>query len=108
MKTRANNVAALLKNYQQIDNVLTSLEGAEGSALRENEAIVNSINGRIKILSATAEEFWKTLIDKDLIKNGVTFLSDSLSLLTKIIDKVGFLPSLLTIIGTALSFKNVG
>ena len=31
-KTRANNVAALLKNYEQIDEVLKSLGDAEGSA----------------------------------------------------------------------------
>lgn len=43
-KSRANNVAALLKNYQKIDEVMESLGDAEGSALRENEAIVNSID----------------------------------------------------------------
>ena len=107
-KTRANNVAALLKNYQQIDNVLTSLEGAEGSALRENEAIVDSINGRIKILSATAEEFWQSFINKDVVKNAVTLASDLLGILTKIIDNIGVLPTLFTAASAALSFKNIG
>lgn len=93
-KTRANNVAALLKNYQQIDNVLESLGEAEGSALRENDAIVDSINGRIKILSASAEEFWKTFIDTDLVKNTVSLLSDMLNILTQIIDKGGALGTL--------------
>ena len=85
-KTRANNVAALLKNYQQIDNVLESLGEAEGSALRENDAIVDSINGRIKILSATAEEFWQNFIDTDLVKELVSLTSDLLNILTKIVN----------------------
>ena len=107
-KTRANNVAALLKNYEQIDEVLKSLGDAEGSAERENEAIIESINGRIKILSATAEEFWQTFLDTDTIKNAVTLGTDLLNLLTKIIDKFGVLPTLAPAIAAALSFKNVG
>lgn len=107
-KTRANNVAALLKNYEQIDEVLKSLGDAEGSAERENEAIIESINGRIKILSATAEEFWQTFLDTDTIKNAVTLGTDLLNLLTKIIDNLGLLPTILSGVGAALSFKNVG
>lgn len=107
-KSRSNNVAALLKNYEQIDNVVNDLSDAEGSALRENEAIVDSINGRIKILSATAEEFWQTIIDKDAVKNTVTLATNLLDILTKIIDKMGLIPTLATGIGAALSFKNVG
>lgn len=107
-KSRSNAVAALLKNYQQIDNVIADLGDAEGSALRENEAIVDSIDGRIKVLSATAEEFWQKFIDTDFVKNAVSLASDLLGLLTQIIDKFGTLPTIATGIGTALSFKNVG
>lgn len=107
-KTRANNVAALLKNYKQIDNVISDLDDAEGSALRENEAIVDSINGRIKVLSATAEEFWQKFIDTDFVKNVVSSASDLLGLLTQIIDKFGTIPTIATAISAALSFKNIG
>lgn len=85
-KSRANNVAALLKNYQKIDEVMESLGDAEGSAMRENEAIVDSINGRIKVLSATAEEFWQNFIDTDLVKELVSLTSDLLNILTKIVN----------------------
>lgn len=85
-KSRANNVAALLKNYQQIDKVMESLGDAEGSAMRENEAIVDSIDGRIKKLSATAEEFWQKFIDTDLVKELVSLASDLLNILTKIVN----------------------
>lgn len=105
-KSRANNVAALLKNYQKIDEVMESLSDAEGSALRENEAIVDSINGRIKVLSATAEEFWKTLINSKVVKDIVSFVTSLVNSITKLIDKVGVLPSLLTSIITILSIKN--
>lgn len=105
-KSRSNAVAALLKNYQQIDKVMESLGDAEGSAMRENEAIVDSINGRIKVLSATVEEFWKTLINSKVVKNVVSFVTSLVNSVTKLIDKVGVLPSLLTSIITILSIKN--
>ena len=85
-KSRSNNVAALLKNYKQIDEVLAKLENAEGSALRENEARVKSINGRIKILSATAEEFWKTFIDTDLVKGAISLLTGFVEVGTSVVD----------------------
>lgn len=107
-KSRSNAVAALLKNYQQIDNVIADLDDAEGSALRENEAIVDSIDGRIKVLSATAEEFWQKFIDTDFVKNAVSLASGLLGLLTQIIDKFGTIPTIATAVGAALSFKNVG
>lgn len=98
-KSRANNVAALLKNYQQIDKVMESLGDAEGSAMRENEAIVDSIDGRIKKLSASMEDFWQKAINTDFVKNIVSSLDIILNLLTKIIDQFGLLPTIIGVGG---------
>lgn len=107
-KTRANNVAALLKNYQQIDNVITDLGNAEGSAEKENAAIVDSINGRIKTLSATIEEFWQTLINKNVVKDAVTDLSKLIELGTKFVDTFGVIPSLSIGVGLVQSLTGHG
>lgn len=98
-KSRANNVAALLKNYQRIDEVMESLGDAEGSAMRENEAIVDSIDGRIKKLSASMEDFWQKAINTDFVKNIVSSLDTILNLLTKIINQFGLLPTIIGIGG---------
>lgn len=98
-KSRANNVAALLKNYQRIDEVMKSLGDAEGSAMRENEAIVDSIDGRIKKLSASMEDFWQKAINTDFVKNIVSSLDTLLNLLTKIIDQFGLLPTIIGVGG---------
>lgn len=47
-KNRASTVAGLLENYEIIDEVIQAAENAEGSALRENEAYLDSINGSLK------------------------------------------------------------
>lgn len=98
-KSRANNVAALLKNYQRIDEVMESLGDAEGSAMRENEAIVDSIDGRIKKLSASMEDFWQKAINTDFVKNIISSLDIILNLLTKIIDQFGLLPTIIGVGG---------
>lgn len=100
-KSRANNVAALLKNYQRIDEVMESLGDAEGSAMRENEAIVDSIDGRIKKLSASMEDFWQKAINTDFVKNIVSSLDTILNLLTKIIDQFGLLPTIIGVGGAS-------
>jgi TP901 family phage tail tape measure protein len=88
-KNRSNALAAMLQNYKQIDNVLMSIEESEGSAIRENEHIVDSIQGRITKLQTAAENFWQAFLDTDLIKDAVSALTELLNKLTEFIDKHG-------------------
>lgn len=108
-KNRANAIASLLMNWETIDEVIKSVEESEGSALRENEAIVDSINGRIKILSATAEEFWQQSTSSDGIKLTITMLTELLELLTAITDQTGLLTAALSVgFGSRLAYKGIG
>lgn len=108
-KNRANAIASLLMNWETIDEVIKSVEESEGSALRENEAIVDSINGRIKILSATAEEFWQQSTSSDGIKLTITLLTELLELLTSITSQAGLLTTALSVgFGTRLAYKGMG
>ena len=45
-KNRASTVAGLLENYKTIEEVMKAAEGADGSALEENERYLESIEGR--------------------------------------------------------------
>lgn len=88
-KNRSNALAAMLQNYKQIDNVLKSIEESEGSALEENEHIVDSVQGRITKLQAAAENFWQTFLDTDTVKEAITTLTKFLEVLTEFIEKNG-------------------
>lgn len=55
-----------------------------------------------------AQEFWFKVIDSETIKNGIDLLSTLLKGATDFVDTVGLLPTILTGIAAALSFKNVG
>ena len=107
-KNRASTVAGLIENYETIDKVIEAASNADNSALDENQKIIESIDGRIQQLSNRVQEFWYNLVDDSVVKNAVSALTTIVEGGTKLIDTFGTLPTLLTAIGTALSFKNIG
>lgn len=54
------------------------------------------------------QEFWATTINSELIKDGIDLLTTVVGGATDLIDTIGVLPTLLSTIGGALAFKNVG
>ena len=104
-KNRSNALAAMLQNYEQIDNVLKSIENSEGSALEENAHIVDSVQGRLTILQTSAENFWQELINTDAIKEAISGLTEILNLVTTIVSKTGLSPFLTMGGGSALVYK---
>jgi hypothetical protein len=71
LKNRASTVEGLLQNYETIGEVIKAAEGAEGSALKENERYLESIEGRIEVLQNRLQEFWYNLLDSEMVKEFV-------------------------------------
>lgn len=93
-KNRASTVAGLLENYEVIGEVIEAAENAEGSALRENERYLESIEGRIQLFQNRLQEFWHSLIDSDVVKDFVdagTKLIDVLDSIVNLLTKSGAL-----------------
>lgn len=65
-KRMASTVAAIINNFDIAEEV-TGLNYS-GSALKENEKYLESINGRIDVLKASYEEFSQTVLDSGLVK----------------------------------------
>lgn len=107
-KNRSNIASAILQDPTQLEAVKKSSEEAMGSAEKELNSYLDSIDGKMAQLENRAQEFWFKIIDSKTIKNGIDLLSTLLKSTTNFVDKVGLLPTILTGIGAALSFKNVG
>ena len=107
-KNRSNIASAILQNPTQLEAVKKSSEEAMGSAEKELNSYLDSIDGKMAQLENRAQEFWFKVIDSETIKNGIDLLSTLLKGATDFVDTVGLLPTILTGIGAALSFKNVG
>ncbi len=107
-KNRSNIAASILQNGDMLRSVYEDAQNSEGSATEELNKYLDSIDGKIAQLQNRAQEFWTKVIDSEAIKNGIDLLTTLVKGATDFVDKVGTLPTLLTAIGAALSFKNVG
>lgn len=75
---------------------------ADGSALKENEEYLNSIQGKIDKFTNATQTMWNNALDSDIIK-GIVDLG---TILMKTIDQLGVLRSLLLAIITITMIKN--
>lgn len=107
-KNRANIAASILQNGDMLRSVYEDAQNSEGSAEKELNSYLDSIDGKMAQLENRVQEFWFKVIDSETIKNGIDLLSTLLKCTTDFVDTVGLLPTILTGIGAALSFKNVG
>ena len=65
-KRMASTVAAIINNFDIAEKVVGL--NYSGSALKENEKYLESINGRIDVLKASYEELSQTVLDSGLVK----------------------------------------
>lgn len=107
-KNRANIAASILQNGDMLRSVYEDAQNSEGSAEKELNSYLDSIDGKMAQLENRAQEFWFKVIDSETIKNGIDLLSTLLKGTTDFVDTVGLLPTILTGVAAALSFKNVG
>lgn len=107
-KNRSNIAASILQNGDMLRSVYEDAQNSEGSAEKELNSYLDSIDGKMAQLENRAQEFWFKVIDSETIKNGIDLLSTLLKGATEFVDTVGLLPTILTGIGAGLSFKNVG
>lgn len=76
-----------------------------GSAQRELDKFLDSVDGKLLSLSNTAQEFWFKFVDSDVIKAGIDGLNMLLKLAISITDTFGALPTLGLGIGLFAGFK---
>jgi len=90
-KNRANDVAALINNWSQVEKAMTSAMNAEGSASEENTKYMDSIQGRLDALTASWQALSNTVINSAWVKGAVSGLTALVSVLDFVIDKFGTL-----------------
>lgn len=107
-KNRSNIASAILQDPTQLEAVKKSSEEALGSAEKELNSYLDSIDGKMAQLENRAQEFWFKVIDSETIKNGIDLLSTLLKVATDFVDTVGLLPTIFTTISGYLGSKNLG
>lgn len=102
-------MAGLIENYEVIEDVIEAAENAEGSALRENEKYLESIEGHINVLSNAWDKFVTSLIDSGTINFFLDLATAVVNLGEKLVNLTSPLGMLASILGGRLSLtKNFG
>ena len=107
-KNRANDIAALIEGWGQVEAATKSAFEAEGSASRENQKYLDSIQGRLDTLTATYQALSNTVINSDFVKSTISGITTILDLTDGLIKKFGTIPTLIATVSGAMSFKNIG
>lgn len=99
---RAGSVmSAILQNPDILKNAFEDANNAEGSALKENEKYLNSIQGRIDLFTNAVQTMWQNTLSSDTVKWFVDLGTQAI----KLVDTLGLIPSILLAIG---SYKGLG
>ena len=84
-KRNSSVIAAILQNPEELKEAFEDANNASGSALKENEKYLDSIQGKIDQFNNAVQSMWSDTLDSDVVK----FFVDLATQLVKIVDAVG-------------------
>ena len=90
-KNRANAIQALISNWGNVEKATEAAKNSAGTAARENEIYMDSLQGRLNSLKAAWQEFSNDFLSSDFLKNSVTAIKGFIELIDSLVKKVGTL-----------------
>ena len=106
-KNRANTLSAILSNMTDLEGAYNDALKAEGSALKENQAYLDSIQGRIDLFNNSVQTMWMNLLDADVIKGIVDIGTAFIKFIDSSAGRVTALGAALAILGKVLKIGPV-
>lgn len=96
-KNRANQGQAILQAFQsgQIQKAYQTALNSEGSAIKEQERWLDSIEAKQQQMAAAFQELSTTAINSDFAKSMLDTGTGAIEIITEIIDKFGILQTLI-------------
>lgn len=91
-KRNATAITSLLTNFADAENALSTAMNAAGSATAENEKYMDSISGKMEIVSSKFETLSNSLINNELVKGIVDIGGALLDVLNFLEEYAGLLP----------------
>lgn len=104
-KNRANEVAALIQNWDRVAQATESAENSAGSAMAEQEKYANSLQGRLNSLTSSLQTISNTALDSGFLKGLVSGATEAINILNKVIDTIDIIPTVATVAGAAMSLS---
>lgn len=90
-KQRADVAAAMLTNWEEVDKAIQDASNSMGSATKEQEAYLNSIEGKIQSFKNVFQQIADTLVQSDIIKGIIDIGTGVLKIVNYYAKGVGLL-----------------
>lgn len=109
-KMQGNLGSAILRNFSTAKNIFEELTVgmAEGSAAKEYDTFVDSVEGKANKLAATLSETSVVFLDPETLKAGYDFLTNILEVINGIAGALGGLKTVAAVAMGALTFFKPG
>ena len=109
-KRNANAVAAAIQNMAIAEEAFVAAGGSANSAMRENQTYLDSIAGKLSILSASFQSLSQHLLNSELVKFFLDFANSIVSSADAIVKMTGAFPPLVALLSSFLTLtgKNAG
>ena len=109
-KRQGNVVASILTNFSTAEKAMSVQANSAGGALREQATYMDSISAHANKLKETFVGLGQSVINSGVTKGLLDFGTSGLDVITKIVDKLGTLPTIIASIsaGASLLGKNAG
>lgn len=107
-KNRANEVAALIQNWDRVAQATESAENSAGSAMAEQEKYANSLQGRLNSLTSSLQTISNTALDSGFLKGLVSGATEAINILNKLIDRFGVIPIVVGAASVAMGVSGKG
>ena len=88
MKRQANILSSVIKNFDTVEEVIQTSTNSQGSALKENEKYLDSIQGRLDQFSNSLQTFWNNMLNSNVIKGFIEFGTNAVKFLDTIPGKI--------------------
>ena len=100
-KTQTEVFQATMDNFTHAIEANETAMNSQGSAARENEKYLDSIQGRVKAFQSAWEQLSYHIISSDLIKNVVSLGTKIITVIDNIVQGIGALPTALGLVAGA-------
>lgn len=94
-KNRANDVAALISNWNQVEEACKAAYNSEGTAAQENAKYLESIEGRVNQLKSAWQGLSADFLSADFVKGSVDGLRNVVSGIDTLTNSIGTIPTIL-------------
>lgn len=102
-KHRANTITSIIQNMKTAEDVVRVSLNSSGSAMREQEKRMDSINAKLDRMKASIQGFSSAFLDSSVVKFIVDLSTTGISGITKLVDTLGAFSTVLTTISTVRS-----